>query len=259
MNSKIKILQITDCHLQGNPEHSLKGYNPERRLEAVIAAAAAQLQGLDNDSAKADHLLLTGDLAQQPQLSVYRRILKKTAALAARTHWVPGNHDDSAMMAEFAQMDKKIIIDGHWAIVLLDSTASPDGRGSGSLSNAELELISTLNVLPVEHILLVLHHPPVAVGSVWQDQIKLANAQQFWQRVDKLGNVRAVLFGHLHQEQQLQRQGIALYCTPATAPQFKKCQLTPILEDDPKLAAAGFRLLQLEVDGSINTTVYRVD
>jgi Icc protein len=141
----------------------------------------------------------------------------------------------------------------------LDSTTNPDGRGSGSLSDRELALIGTLNQLPIEHILLVLHHPPVEVGSVWQDQIKLANVQQFWQQVDKQDKVRAVLFGHLHQEHQLQHRDIALYCSPATAPQFKKSQLTPVLEDDIKLAKPGYRLLQLGSDGSIKTKVYRVD
>jgi len=259
MNSVIEVLQITDCHLLADPEENLKGHNPERRLEAVIAGARNKLQQQRKSGAKADHLLLTGDLAQQAQLSVYQRILKKTAELATNTHWIPGNHDNSALMAEFVGMDNKVVIDGNWAIVLLDSTANPDGRGSGSLSDQELALISTLNELSVEHILLVLHHPPVEVGSVWQDQIKLGNAQQFWQRVNKLDKVRAVLFGHLHQEHQLQHRGTVLYCSPATAPQFKKSQLTPILEDDTKLAAPGYRLLQLEADGSIKTKVYRVD
>ncbi|EPJ46925.1 MAG: hypothetical protein OFPI_32980 [Osedax symbiont Rs2] len=259
MNSCIEILQITDCHLLADPEQNLKGYNPERRLEAVIAAAQNELQQQRKDVLQADHLLLTGDLAQQAQFHVYQRILLKTAELATNTHWVPGNHDDSAAMAEFAQMGQKVVIDGNWAIVLLDSTANPDGRGSGSLGDQELALIATLNELPVEHILLVLHHPPVEVGSVWQDQIKLANVQQFWQQVDKLDKVRAILFGHLHQEHQLQHRGIALYCCPATAAQFKKSQLTPLLEDDIKLAAPGYRLLQLATDGSIKTKVYRVD
>src|SRR5580698_1669402 len=44
-----------------------------------------------------------------------------------------------------------------------------------------------------------LHHHPVPMSSDWLDQIGLSNAAEFWSIVDAHRNVRAVLWGHVHQ------------------------------------------------------------
>ncbi|MEH6444669.1 MAG: metallophosphoesterase [Oceanospirillaceae bacterium] len=251
MNSTLNLLQITDCHLQQYPDQAYKNHYPDQRLDAVIAHVQAT-------QSHSQHLLLSGDIAHYSSSAVYQRILDKTQSLAEQIHWLPGNHDDAQVMYEFVHMQRKIIINGDWAIVLLDSTANPDGVGSGSLSDEELSLLAKLGSLDVSHILIVLHHPPINVGSLWQDAIKLANSDEFWVRVKKLSKVRAISFGHLHQEHHLTEFGIELFCTPATAPQFKKEQLTPVLESDPILAAPAYRTLQLHADGSINSQVHRV-
>ncbi len=254
MNKSIKLLQITDCHLQETPITAFKGFYPDQRLDAVIKHIESQQLPL----ASFEHLLLSGDLAHCAKASVYQRILDKTQHLANQTHWLAGNHDDVQVMQTFSDMQRNIVIDGDWAIVLLDSTTAADGLGSGSLSAAELCFLSKVEQLPVAHILLALHHPPVAFGSLWQDAIKLGNCSEFWQVLNALTKVRAITFGHLHQEQHLKKGQIELFCTPATAPQFKKRQITPVLEDNPHLAAPGYRILELHPDGKISTTVHRV-
>jgi Icc protein len=251
MNSTLNILQITDCHLQQYPDQAYKNHYPDQRLDAVIANIQATQQC-------SQHLLLSGDIAHYSSTAVYQRILDKTQNLAEQIHWLPGNHDNAQVMHEFIPMQAKIIINKAWAIVLLDSTASPDGVGSGSLSAAELSLLAKLDSIEVSHILIVLHHPPINVGSPWQDAIKLANSDDFWERVKKISKLRGISFGHLHQEHHLTKFGIELFCTPATAPQFKKEQLSPVLESDPILAAPAYRTLQLHADGSISSQVHRV-
>ncbi len=254
MNKSIKLLQITDCHLQETPLTAFKGYDPDQRLDAVINHVESQQLPLANF----DHLLLTGDLAHCAKVSVYQRVLDKTQHLANQTHWLAGNHDDMQVMQTFVDMRRNIVIDGNWAIVLLDSTAAANGLGSGSLSDAELCCLSKVEQLTVSHILLALHHPPVEFGSLWQDAIKLGNSSEFWRVLKSLTKIRAITFGHLHQEQHLKKGQIELFCTPATAPQFKERQITPVLEDNPHLAAPGYRLLELHPDGKISTTVHRV-
>ncbi len=254
MNQIARLLQISDCHLLLDPQEYYRGYCPEKRLESVIAHVTDSLL----NHQQFDHLLLTGDLAQQPQTSVYQRILEKTQHLANKVHWIPGNHDDVAVMAEFKTQQEKIIKVSNWAIVLLNSTSNPNGVGSGSLADEELSFITQLDDLDAEHIMLVLHHPPVDVGSRWQDEIKLSNADQFWQAVAALKKIRAISFGHLHQEHHLTEQGIELFCVPATAPQFKKHQDDFLLEDDSQLMQPGFRVFELHSDGKIHSKVERV-
>lgn len=250
----IKLLQITDCHLQKHEEGELKGFYPEKRLEEVTESIKGRLF---------DHLILTGDLAHPGLTKTYQRILAKTEHLAKNTHWVPGNHDDAAQMHSLAVADKKglsekVILQGEWAIVLLDSTSLADGKGSGSLASTELAQLFSLQTLDVKHILIVLHHPPINVGSRWQDAIKLQNSDEFWQAVSQVSNVRAVIFGHLHQSHHIKYRGVSLFCTPATAPQFKMATDEPELESDHVFSSPGFRELTLFDDGSIETAVYRV-
>jgi len=258
MSAAIKLLQITDFHLLENEITPLKGIYPDQRLDAVIAS----IRNGQTTAPEYHHLLLTGDLAQDAKHSVYQRILDKTAGLAKQRHWLAGNHDDSQIMSEFNGMQRKVVVDGNWAIILLDSTSNPNGVGSGSLSAQELALLASVDQLDVDHVFVALHHPPVNVGSVWQDEIKLANADQFWHVLDKLQKVRAITFGHLHQDHHIieQRAGkkIELFATPASAPQFKKKQLTPILEDDPLLALPAFREFELFANGQVKSVVHRV-
>ena len=258
MTDSIRVLQITDFHLLESEVTALKGFYPEQRLDAVLAS----IRSGQSVVTAYHHLLLTGDLAQDAKHSVYQRILDKTVGLAQRRHWLAGNHDDTQVMSQFSEMQQKVVLDANWAIVLLDSTSNPNGVGSGSLSTAELALLASVDQLDVDHVLVALHHPPVNVGSVWQDEIKLANAEQFWQVLDKLHKVRAVTFGHLHQDHHIieQRAGkkIELFATPASAPQFKKQQLKPILEDDPLLALPAFREFELFANGQVSSVVHRV-
>lgn len=254
LNSCIRLVQITDCHLQAQPEVKFKGYYPDLRLDAVLHS----VQKITVAEGLFDHLLLSGDIAQSGAEQAYQRVLDKTLGIAQQRHWVPGNHDDVQLMSGFAQMQKKVTIDRDWAIILLDSTSQADGIGGGALSARELALLASVDQLSVKYVLLVLHHPPIEVGSRWQDAIKLANSDEFWRRIKALNKVRAISFGHLHQALHCCIEGIELFCTPATAPQFKVGQDEVTLEDDMELSKAGYRLLNLHGDGSITTEVVRV-
>ena len=51
-----------------------------------------------------------------------------------------------------------------------------------------------------QHAMVCLHHHPVDMGSRWLDSIGLANADDFWRVIDSHSHVRAVAWGHVHQE-----------------------------------------------------------
>jgi len=250
----IQLVQFTDCHLQAEPEQSYRGYFPERRFDRVIAHIRHQSQQKDGF----DHLIMSGDLAQFGASTVYQRILEKTVGLAENRHWVPGNHDDRSAMSQFDEMAKKVIKHGEWAIILLDSTSDPDGVGSGAISEEQLQFLAKADQIDVSHLLLVLHHPPITVNSRWQDEIRLSNSDEFWQVVGTLKKVKGISFGHLHQERHIARDGIELFCTPATTYQFKAEQDEVTVEDNDELAKAGYRLLSLHPEGAISTQVVRV-
>ena len=62
-----------------------------------------------------------------------------------------------------------------------------------------------------EHVLICLHHPPLPVGSKWLDQVGLKNGDEFLRIIGRPGNVRAAIFGHVHQEFEGAHDAIRYY------------------------------------------------
>jgi Icc protein len=253
----LRLLQLSDCHLSPDPGGLFRGIDPLCHLQAVAADARQRF-------AQADLLLLTGDLTHHGAPDAYRRLLDSVAGLAAQRHWLAGNHDVpvsmQALEAQEPALGCKLIDSKYWRILLLDSTTQPDGRGGGSLSDGELVwLRQQLQNVGQRWVFIALHHNPVALGSAWQDAIMLGNAAQFWAIVDRCPQVRGLMFGHVHQQQHLQRGQIQLFAAPSTALQFQAGCDSFQLETDAALARPGYRYYALQDDGCIDARLCRVE
>ena len=248
----IVLLQVSDMHLQQEPYMLLKGVNVEQRFQQVI---------VEIESQSADALLLTGDLTHHAPRA-YERLVSYVDCLPYPAYWIPGNHDLPEEMARFTgtELAQRVKTFGGWKLIFLDSSSNPDGKGSGSLSETELSFLKAelSQTAADQHVLLVLHHHPVPVQSRWQDEICLANAEQFWQIVDLYPQVKGVIFGHVHQSWELQRGDIQLFSVPATAAQFKAQTDSSEVENDPKLAGPAYGRYQLHSCGKISQQVIRL-
>jgi Icc protein len=148
---------------------------------------------------------------------------------------------------------------GRWRVVLLDSTDLPDGKGGGSLSTCEMKrLEAELTNHGDRLFLIVLHHQPMPVGSDWQDEIGLGNASAFWQMLERYPQQKCLLFGHLHQEWQLNQGQNRLLGCPSTAVQFRKGCAAFELETQGIEAHPGYRWLQLFDSGQVITGIERL-
>lgn len=247
-----RLLQVTDMHLQQDAETQLQGYNVEQRFQEVMACVQKE---------EADLLLLTGDLSHHAP-AAYGRISNSLQQLAFPSAWIPGNHDLLSEMSNFSEQGygRKIIELGRWSLLLLDTTSNPDGKGSGSLADSELDFLTkTLaKIAPEQYVLIVMHHHPVSVESAWQDDIGLTNKDDFWRIVDRYSCVKAVMFGHVHQQWSLQRGQVKLFSTPATAPQYKTRTEKPVVETDTRYRGAAYGRYQLFDDGNIQAEVIRL-
>lgn len=246
---RLRLLQLSDCHLQARAGEAFRG----RDADCTLAALVAELSRMP----AFDHLLLTGDLTHHAGVDAYRRLLSLIAPLAGEPHWLPGNHDEwNAMQAadpERVLGRKQVKLSGDWTLLQLDTTAFPDGRGSGSLSRRELEwLQQTLSLLKDQHVLLALHHNPVATGSRWQDAIRLGNPQVLEAIVEQAPQVKGLICGHLHQAQQLNFAGRPLWSAPSTVVQFAAGCDDFTLESDPSISTPGCRWYELHADGRID-------
>lgn len=242
----LRIVQLTDTHLRAESGVLLRGDDPERSLAAVLAQVESE--GLP------DLFLLTGDLAEDPVADAYMRLRDMVGNTGVPAWCLPGNHDDPELMRTELNRDglatpRARRVNG-WLIVLLDS--SVPGETGGELGPGELAVLAdTLASYPDEPALIALHHPPVALGSAWVDAIGLADAELLFEVIEANLNVRAVIWGHAHQAWEGEWENVRLLGTPSTGVQFKPGVDAFVHDTRPP----GWRVLELHLDGSIDTEV----
>lgn len=249
-NRPFRVLQLTDPHLMADASGELLGVNTRASLDAVIAEAL-------NTHGQPDLILATGDLAQDGSEAAYRAFGDRLQVFHGGSAWVAGNHDENGALRKVAgeyRADRRQILEGGWQCLLLDS--SVPGRVFGELAQSELEFLeSALTQHPDVPTLVSLHHHPVDVGCDWMESIGLRNRDAFWRIIERFPQVKIVLWGHIHQEQQLERKGVRLLATPSTCIQFTAGSSDFSVE--PR--APGYRWFELDASGAFTTKVGRAE
>lgn len=249
----ISVVQITDCHLYNKRRKLLSGVNPYTTLRRVIRSIKRQTA----DDCRADLVLATGDLTQNGDKRAYQLLLSQLNKLSAPFFWLPGNHDNPAVMMAASDRKRlrcKQIMTTHWQILLLDSRV--ENQTYGELSSSELTwLQAALLANPNKYSAIFVHHPLLPVGSEWIDALRMRNAEQILALLDQTPQLRLVCNGHVHQACQQQRAHYTLLSTPSTCVQFKP-NCTIHMEDNSPPA---YRHLMLRDDGSFATEVTAVN
>jgi Icc protein len=249
-SGKLSILQLTDTHLYSEPEGRLLGLNTRSTLDLVLELAARRLGPVDL-------ILLTGDLVQDESPEGYQYLRQRLEALGTPCYCLPGNHDQSPVMAKVfggsAVKTETTIRRGVWNLVCLDSTIP--GEDGGHLDATQLSTLQdSLAARPEDPALVCLHHQPVPVGSVWMDTMALDNPEAFFEIIDRYPKVRGVLWGHVHQEFSVVRNGVHLMGSPSTCVQFLPGSREFAVDE----LTPGYRWLELHPDGRIDTGVERI-
>jgi Icc protein len=243
----VKLLQITDTHLLADRGLVLGGFDTEASFQKVVARLRKDLP--------VDAILVSGDLADRGECGAYEKLRDALEPLDTPVFCIAGNHDDPAMMRAVFSSGAVRYVDaytlGAWAIVFL-CTQIPQ-RVDGELTTDELlRLEKHLREFRNKHVLVCLHHHPVLIGSSWMDGMRLANPEPLFEILDAYENVQAVLWGHIHQEFSLQRNGVRLLGSPSTCLQF----VPGATQFDPDDLPPGYRWLDLLSDGSLETGIH---
>lgn len=240
----MQVVHLTDPHLFTDPNGRLRGVQTLPALQAVLAAARA-------DIASSAGILATGDLVQDDP-GGYAHFRRELGGFARPVLCVPGNHDDAPAMREALaappfQLGGTWDI-GNWRVVLLDSAVP--GETAGALSPASLQFLEqALANAPHRHALVCLHHHPVSMHSRWLDGIGVANGREFTQLLKRFPQARTVLFGHVHQQRDEIVDGLRMIATPSTCAQFKPLSDDFATDDAPP----AWRTLTLHANGQVDT------
>lgn len=246
----ILLVQLSDSHLFADADGSLLGMNTHDSLRRVIERVLAEQE-------RVDLVLATGDLSQDGTDASYQQFRHMTAAIKAPARWLAGNHDEPLPMERAAAgtdlLDAVTDI-GNWRVVMLDS--SIPGSVPGYLDERQLQLLEqALADAGERHCLVCLHHQPVSIDCAWMAPIGLRNPEALFQRLESFPQVRALLWGHIHQEWDQQRGDLRLLASPSTCVQFEPGS------DDFKVdeqRPPGYRWLALHDDGRLETGVSRL-
>lgn len=248
----LRVVQFTDTHFFEAPTGRLMGVDTAATF-GEVKALAQQQRGTP------DFYLLTGDLSQDETEGSYRRFSEALEDLQAPAFYLPGNHDRRAAMHKaFSESKAPIKRDrvfplSNWVVVLLDTLV--ENEVHGHLEEAELtHLQDSLSQHKDKHALVCMHHHPLPMGAQWLDEIGVDNADRFLEIIDSHSNVRCVLWGHVHQQFDAERNGIRYLATPSTCVQFKPLSESFAADEVPP----GYRWLELTADGKVHSAVERL-
>ncbi|WP_430460587.1 3',5'-cyclic-AMP phosphodiesterase [Thalassolituus sp. LLYu03] len=246
----LRLVQITDTHLNGPEDGHLLGMKTLHSMRCVLDVVRTERTQIDA-------ILVTGDLSQDGTETAYQHLHDALIPFQCPVFWFEGNHDQPEPMQAVASGTEhlnRIIRTQHWQLILLNSQV--EGAVYGRLKKDQLDLMEkALKERPDLHTLISFHHHPISMGSAWIDRIGVKNGDEFCSLIRQYDNVRAVLWGHVHQESDQMIHGVRFMSTPSTCVQF-----TPGSEDfSVDSLPPGYRWIDLHADGRLETGVSRVE
>jgi Icc protein len=247
----LRVVQISDTHLFASTEGRLLGLNTEDSLRLV-------LEKVQREQPLIDVILATGDIAQDASEVAYMRFQQHLSQFNAPNYWLQGNHDITQpilnTLSHQSHLSPCVIERGAWHIIMLNS--SVEHEVPGQFAPSELAFLQqALAKSKKSHVMVCLHHHPIPMDCAWLDNQVVRNAEDFWQVIDQFSHVKAIVWGHVHQESDRIRNGVRLLSVPSTCVQFKPLSEDFAIDD----LSPGYRWFDLYANGDIVTQVSRVE
>jgi len=214
---------LSDTHIAADPENNHRGFYPYRNLEKVLPQVA---------SSRPEGLVITGDLARLTgHVGDYENARKLLAPIADErpVYLAMGNHDDRA---NFRRVFEKpagerhepggrhvIAVDaGPVRFLILDSLMLTN-ETAGLLGKAQRTWLENhLRTSDDKPVILFVHH------TVGDEDDDLLDAPRLFALVKPANKVKAILYGHSHEYEFSERDGIHLINLPATGYTFDDVQ-----------------------------------
>jgi Icc protein len=244
----VRLLQFSDTHLFADPAGEIRGVRSLASLRACLDHARRR-------HLPADVIAMTGDLVHD-DARAYDALELALDGFRVPVLLIPGNHDQpDELRRRFSSEPFQVggtLRAGAWTIIMLGTWFAESTNGEGRLGPDALRALdAALDRAAGGHVLVCLHHPPVAMETASLDALGLLDATSFLAVLSRHGNVRGVAWGHAHQSLDLYRGEVRFMCTPATCMQFKPRVEGFVTDDRPP----GYRVIDLQDDGGIASEV----
>ena len=247
-----KVAQISDCHLFADKHQSgYQSINPYSTLQAVLKNVAL---------CHPDIVILSGDVSAENDaakgLASYQLFsqLWQQSNITAPLLVIPGNHDHleslNSELNSSAGWPLSKSAGPYWKIHGLNTKT---GDTSGEISAFQLRYLNEqVNLDPQQNHLLVVHHHPHACGG-WMDNHPWRNRDKFIQNVEQQPQIKAVIYGHIHQASETRSQDCVFMSAPSTCWQWANSK-----EFAASGEAPGYRIIELADNGQVDSHIIRI-
>ena len=245
----LRVLHLTDTHVVATEDPAtfsgavagIQGRTTTELLRTVLDAVAAE-------GFAPDLVLHTGDASDDGDAASYAVLRRELDAMAAPVAVVPGNHDHADLLAQafgHEPVDVRAIDLGPWQVVAVD--CAEFDRGNGELDADALAALAAALDAASGYVIIGLHHPPISACT--DPYCQLLPADEVLALIDRHPKVRAVVSGHLHLAEDIDRHGVAFLLSPSTCMQLRHEH--PLQLNNRAPTPVGARLLELHDDGRV--------
>lgn len=211
------IAHLTDLHIGfDGPNETCKN---SARLERTLAS-------LDTMQAKADILLITGDLIETGEEWAYRKLKEALGRVKVPTYFAMGNHDNRQAFASafpdasFNEGFLQYSVEVHPLRIIVVDTLEPGRHGGAFCESRAAWLSRELAKAPEQPTLIAMHHPPIETGIDWMT----AHDDDDWvvrfkSVIEANPQVVQIISGHVHRSIFKGFAGTHVSVSLAVAPQ----------------------------------------
>jgi Icc protein len=243
----ISLIQITDLHLTESKKTKVKGWFTNKSFEKTVAFIKA--------NENPDFIIASGDISNDGTKKSYVAYQKEIELFEKPVFTILGNHDNhdnfQTVFGKKIPSVEKITLSETWLMIAIDSTSK--NKKSGHITREQLlALRKLIENNRNKNLLICLHHQPIKMGF-WIDEVGLDNRDRFIGCIANQSNIKAVLWGHVHNETESKLKSIKMLSTPSTCYQFWAT------EEKPDTTKPGYRKINLFESGAFDTKVVRLN
>lgn len=221
-------------------------------------------------SAPADLVVVTGDIADHGRTAQYTVAADALAGLPAPVNVCPGNHDQqdplTAALGRTNISGSRVIEADNWCFLFVDSNdgvkvIDDSGRAvdppayadrlhcDGSLGQREASWVKAMcAATTADHVFIWLHHPPACDVPMMVNKPYTAEWESL---LGQLPNVRGMGAGHTHIPAEWQVAGCPVFVAPSLKNNFDL--------DANTMLGPGYRTYDFAADGSIRSEIQLIE
>lgn len=225
-NRPLRMALLSDTHIPANPAERYRGFSPVDNLAQVVPQVVA---------AGVDAALFGGDLARLKGLPEdYARLQAMVAPITSKmpVGMVLGNHDHRGNFLDAFKPASATTVQSKYAttretgglrFILLDSLLATDVT-PGQLGNAQRTWLAKELAASTTTTIVVVHH------TLGENDGELMDAPRLFDVLRPHRHVKAIMYGHSHKYEVIEREGLQLINMPAVGYNFSETEPVGWLE-----------------------------